>query len=173
MDKAPGMTAPRFLLATITMTLLIACSEPEQAVSSTEPASTGPTYNTSLNMLDFMNLVLEPVADGLWDSAGWINDIETGYRELYPTNDEEWEVARQHAAQIIEAGNALALPGRAADTDAWLTYANALSSAGVLAMNAAASQNQEDYFQAGAQLYSVCTACHQSYNPDISRFVSN
>lgn len=161
----------RFLLAIAALTLLMSCSKPAQIASNAESAPAA--YNTSLDMLDFMNLVLEPVADGLWDTAGWINDIETGYRELYPTNDEEWEVARQHAAQIVEAGNALAIPGRAMDNDAWLTYANAMSNAGVLAMNAAASQNEEDYFQAGAQLYSVCTACHQSYNPDISRFVSN
>lgn len=37
----------------------------------------------------------------------------------------------------------------------------------MLAMEAAAARNKEDFFQAGAQLYSVCTACHQAYNPDI------
>ena len=35
-------------------------------------------------------------------------------------------------------------------------------------MNAAAAQDKEEFFQAGAQLYSVCTACHQAYNPDIA-----
>jgi cytochrome c2 len=34
-------------------------------------------------------------------------------------------------------------------------------------MEAAAAQDKEAFFQAGAQLYSVCTACHQAYNPDI------
>ena len=58
------------------------------------------------------------------------------------------------------------------DDDAWLIYSEGLSDAGLLAMEAAAEQNEEDFFQAGAQLYSVCTACHQAYNPDInSRFV--
>jgi cytochrome c2 len=72
----------------------------------------------------------------------------------------------------VEAGNMLALPGRSEDNDAWQIYSEGLSSAGILAMEAAAAQNKEDFFQAGAQLYSVCTACHQAYNPDInSRFV--
>ena len=75
---------------------------------------------------------------------------------------------------IIEIGNMLALPGRAVDNDAWLTYAQGLSQAGALAMEAAAVQNNEDFFQAGAQLYSVCSACHQAYNPEItSKFVTN
>lgn len=158
-----------FVLAVV---FLSACSEP----SAPPPASApGPAtaYNLSLGMKDFMNLVLEPSADVLWDSAGWVNDIETGYQELYPTTDADWDMVRQRAAQIVEAGNALALPGRAPDNDAWLTYANALSAAGAMAMEAAAVRNQEDFFQAGAQMYSVCSACHQTYNPEISRFISN
>jgi len=152
---------------------LSACSEaPAPAASSPAPTATT-AYNLSLGMRDFMNLVLEPTADVLWDSAGWVNDIETGYQELYPTTDADWDMVRQRAAQIVEAGNSLALPGRAVDNDAWITYANALSAAGAMAMEAAAVRNQEDFFQAGAQMYSVCSACHQSYNPEISRFVSN
>ncbi len=146
------------------------CSESETAAVSD---ATGPSYNTTLNMRDFMNLVLEPTADVLWESAGWVNSIESGYVELYPTTDEEWDYVRRQSAMIIELGNALAVPGRAVDNDAWVTYANGLSNAGILAMNAATEQNQEDFFQAGAQLYSVCTACHQGYNAEISRFASN
>ncbi|HCI87057.1 MAG TPA: hypothetical protein DHV53_00270, partial [Gammaproteobacteria bacterium] len=71
------------------------------------------------------------------------------------------------AAIVVESGNMLALPGRAEDNDAWMIYSQGLSEAGVLAMEAAAAQDQEAFFQAGAQLYSVCTACHQAYNPDI------
>jgi mono/diheme cytochrome c family protein len=41
-------------------------------------------------------------------------------------------------------------------------------------MDAAAAQDEEEFFQAGAQLYSVCSACHQAYNPDIvNRFVES
>jgi hypothetical protein len=165
------MSGQRSLFALLVLALG-ACSEaPAPAASSPAPATTA--YNLSLGMRDFMNLVLEPTADVLWDSAGWVNDIETGYQELYPTTDADWDMVRQRAAQIVEAGNSLALPGRAVDNDAWLTYANALSAAGAMAMEAAAVRNQEDFFQAGAQMYSVCSACHQTYNPEISRFTSN
>ncbi|MBL4574034.1 MAG: hypothetical protein JKY86_13320 [Gammaproteobacteria bacterium] len=143
---------------------LVACSAPEE--TQTSATTDGPAYNTSLNVTDIMNLVLEPASDILWDSGGWILDA-SGYEELYPTTDEGWAYVRAQAAVIVESGNMLALPGRAEDNDAWMIYANGLSEAGILAMDAAAAQNEEDFFQAGAQLYSVCTACHQAYNPDI------
>jgi hypothetical protein len=117
-------------------------------------------------MKEVMSLVLEPAADTLWDSGGWVLD-SSGYEELYPTTDDGWAFVRAQAAVIVETGNVLALPGRAEDGDAWMIYSQGLSEAGVMAMTAAAAQNEEDFFQAGAKLYSVCTACHQAYSPDI------
>ena len=146
-----------------------ACSPAENVEE--EAVSVNSNYNTSLNVQELMALVLEPASDILWDSGGWVVDA-SGYEELYPTTDEGWEYVRAQAAIVVESGNMLALPGRAQDNDAWMIYSEGLSEAGVLAMEAAASQNKEDFFQAGAQLYSVCTACHQAYNPDINnRFV--
>ncbi len=144
--------------------LLVACSAPEESGSNT--ASTGTSFNTTLDIAQVMTLVLEPASDILWDSGGWVLDA-SGYEELYPTTDEGWDYVRAQAAVVVESGNMLALPGRALDNDAWMIYSEGLSSAGMLAMEAAAAQNKEDFFQAGAQIYSVCSACHQAYNPDI------
>ncbi len=144
--------------------LLSACSAPEE--TATNDAAGDSAFNTELTVKDVMALVLEPASDILWDSGGWVLDA-SGYEELYPTTDEGWDYVRAQAAVVVESGNMLALPGRAEDGDAWMIYAEGLSSAGILAMQAAATHNEEDFFQAGAQLYSVCTACHQAYNPDI------
>lgn len=157
----------QFLKITITAFALIAlaaCSAPE---SSDEPQETAAVFNTTLDMKQLMALVLEPASDTLWSSGGWVLDA-SGYEELYPTTDEGWAFVRAQAAIIVETGNMLALPGRAADDDAWMIYSEGLSEAGLNAMTAAQSQNKEDFFQAGAKLYSVCTACHQAYNPDIN-----
>ncbi len=143
---------------------LVNCSAPEESDSAS--VATDTAYNTSLDVKEIMNLVLEPASDILWDSGGWVVDA-SGYEELYPTTDDGWDYVRAQAAVVVESGNMLALPGRAEDQDAWMIYSEELSSAGMLAMEAAATQNKEDFFQAGAQLYSVCTACHQAYNPDI------
>ena len=157
-------TSTKTLLFLLASGLLVACSAPEE----TEATAGGdaPAYNTTLDVAEIMTLVLEPASDILWDSGGWVLDA-SGYEELYPTTDEGWDFVRAQAAVIVESGNMLALPGRAEDNDAWMIYSEGLSAAGILAMEAAASQNEEDFFQAGAQLYSVCTACHQAYNPDI------
>lgn len=146
--------------------LLAACSAPEEGSTETTGTAAGTHYNTILDVAQVMTLVLEPASDILWDSGGWILDA-SGYEELYPTTDEGWEYVRAQAAVVVESGNMLALPGRAMDNDAWMIYSEGLSSAGMLAMEAAATQNKEDFFQAGAQIYSVCSACHQAYNPDI------
>ena len=156
-----------FLL--LSAALLSACGE--SAVDTPEVES-GPAYNLSLNMTDFMNKILEPSADGLWRSAGWVLDEVDGYYELYPTDDEGWQQVENHAAMVVEAGNAMLLPGRAMPEGEWTTYTEAMSTVGLTAMQAARDQDKEAVFQAGAQLYSVCTACHQAYNPEIlSRFV--
>ena len=158
-----------FAIALMSALLTTACSEQEEA-ALTNPAAETPEYDTSLNMKDFMNLVVEPTADVLWDSAGWVNSRE-GFFELYPTSDEEWNRVKQQSAIMKEIGNLLALPNRAADNDAWMVYSKGISQAATMAMVAAEQQNKEDYFQAGARLYSACTACHQAYNPEIlSRF---
>jgi mono/diheme cytochrome c family protein len=145
--------------------VLSACSE--QAEDMAPAAKPSQEYNLSLGIVEFMNQVVDPTADELWATAGWVNSAD-GYYELYPTTDEEWNRVRQHAAMIVEIGNMLALPGRAVEDERWQVYAQGISSAGIMAMNAAAEQNEEDYFQAGARLYSVCSACHQAFNPDIA-----
>ena len=158
----PTNTGKSLVLSLVAALLLVGCSAPEEEAS----VAVASEYNTSLNVAEIMNLVLEPASDILWDSGGWVMDA-SGYEELYPTTDDGWAYVRAQAAVVVESGNMLALPGRAEDSDAWMIYSEGLSEAGVLAMEAAAAQDKEAFFQAGAQLYSVCTACHQAYNPDI------
>ncbi len=162
-------TSARLLFAAAICISVTACSQPEE---SGEVVISESAYNTSLNVQEIMALVLEPAADILWDSGGWVMDA-SGYEELYPTTDDGWAYVRSQAAIVVESGNSLALPGRAEDNDAWMIYSEGLSEAGVLAMEAAAAQDKEAFFQAGAQLYSVCTACHQAYNPDINNRFDN
>jgi hypothetical protein len=161
----------RPMLAGVLLAVLLMACTPQQSVDSA--TSTVPfNFNTTLDVQELMRSVIEPSADILWDNAGWIESA-AGYEELYPTSDDGWAYVRAQAAILVESGNMLALPGRAVDDEAWLVYSEALTEAGLRAMRAAETHTEEDFFQAGAQLYSVCTACHQAYNPDIlSRFVT-
>lgn len=161
----------RVILAAAAVSVFAAACAPESATpSDTASSDAGPAYNVTLDITEFMAHVVEPVADTIWKSAGWVEDAVDGYYELYPTDDEGWLRVHDHGAMIVEAGNLMMLPGRARD-GAWMTYSEATSTVGLSIMRAAEAQNKEDLFQAGAQLYSVCTACHQAYNPEIlSRF---
>jgi hypothetical protein len=161
---------PPFAAVCTVASLLTACAPAEEAPDTDMSAA---IYNTTLTTQEIMALVLEPASDILWDSGGWVLD-SSGYEELYPTTDEGWAYVRAQAAIVAETGNLLALPGRAEDNDAWMVYSQGLSDAGLRAMRAAEEQNEEEFFQAGAQIYSVCSACHQGYSPDIvNRFTDD
>ncbi|ALO45423.1 hypothetical protein [Pseudohongiella spirulinae] len=153
----------RVITAAALLLSLAACNGAETDNAAHDTAD----FNLTLDMVTFMNHALEPVADVLWRSAGWVDDEVEGYFELYPTDDEGWHEVEGMAGAIVELGNALMLPGRAYDDTTWATYSKAMSEVGLRAMIAAEEQNEEELFQAGAQLYSVCTACHQAYNPEI------
>jgi hypothetical protein len=149
------------------MALLWSCSPSDQQAGADTTA-----FNTSLTMANLMAMVIEPAADTLWSNAGWVESA-AGYEELYPTTDEGWAFVEAQSAVVAESGNLLALPGRALDNDAWMVYSEGIVEAGLMALDAAQRRHKEDFFQAGAQLYSVCSACHQAYNPDIvSRFAN-
>ncbi|MDO8908363.1 MAG: hypothetical protein Q7W55_07675 [Pseudohongiella sp.] len=163
-------TLRNIFFATAASFVVMACSQESDTGASSTSSGSAASYNLTLDMTEFMAHVVEPIADTLWKSAGWILDENEGYYELYPTDDAGWENVHNHGAMIVEAGNLMMLPGRAVD-GAWMTYSEAISTVGGRIMTAADAQNKEDLFQAGAQLYSVCSACHQAYNPEImSRF---
>ncbi|MGI9323592.1 MAG: hypothetical protein ACR2PZ_00120 [Pseudomonadales bacterium] len=114
-----------------------------------------------------MNLVLDPAADVIWSSAGAVITAE-GEQDLAPTTEEGWDHVRQGAASIIETANLLLLPGRAIDEGDWQEFSLGLVVMGNKAMVAAEAKDAAALFQAGADLYQVCVACHQQYDRDIA-----
>ena len=119
-------------------------------------------YQSVTDVAGLMRQVLEPASDVLWDSAGSIM-TEAGEERLAPTTDEGWLVVQQQATVVAESGNMLMMPTYAPDQGDWVEFSKGLVAAGKVAMEAAANQDEEALFQAGARLYSVCVACHQLY----------
>src|SRR5690554_4023834 len=68
-------------------------------------------YYTDRSMHDFMNNVMQPAAEGVWDRTGYLTD-ERGFRSLFPKNDEEWQKARTASLLVAELSNILSIPGR-------------------------------------------------------------
>lgn len=109
-----------------------------------------------------MNTVLEPAADFYWDAVGWIID-ENGTLEIAPSTDEEWELVRNAAYVIAESGNLMMMKGRGADEAAWRGMSLAMVQVGRVAIAAAEAKNILAVFDAGAEVYAVCSSCHAAY----------
>ena len=97
-----------------------------------------------------------------WDNAGYVI-TDAGEQDLQPTTQEGWDVVRNAATVVAEGGNLLMMPDYAADSGAWMEYAAGLTAAGISARDAAIAKDADALFQAGANLYSVCLACHNRY----------
>lgn len=118
-------------------------------------------YQPHLEMHDFMDWVMDPLADVIWRSAGTITTME-GVEDLAPTTQEGWDGVRNAAATIAEIGNVLQIPGYSKGED-WNEYAEGLSRTGLLLIEAAEQKDDQKVFDYGGQLYNVCVACHQRY----------
>lgn len=119
------------------------------------------------DMKETMVWVLDPAADVIWGSAGFVLTAE-GQQDLQPTSEEGWARVRHGAAVVAESGNLLLLPhlvpaDSEAGTDAWMEFANGMTRVGMELMDAADNQNAEAVFEKGGHLYNVCVACHQVY----------
>ncbi|MFK7977181.1 MAG: hypothetical protein AB8C02_13685 [Halioglobus sp.] len=136
---------------------IAACSQPDSAPAETETTPFKPV----VDIHETMAWILEPAADVIWDSAGFII-TDKGERSLTPTTDEGWAAVLHAAAYLTEAGNLLMLPGRSAGAD-WDEYSTGLIRAGELAIEAALEKDGEALFDAGGRIYQVCRACHNQY----------
>jgi hypothetical protein len=129
---------------------------------SPSPDQTPQPFVSTGDIHQFMVWYLEPAADVLWDNAGFIV-TQAGEEDLQPTDQEGWDRVRNAATVVAEGGNLLMMPGYAADSEAWVEYAGGVITAGLSARQAALNKDADALFQAGANLYSACLACHNRY----------
>ncbi len=150
----------RILIAVFALVLSSGCD------SGTNPASTSapkpePAYRPITSVKQTMEWILDPAADVIWDSAGFIITAE-GETDLSPTTDEGWAHVRNSAAVVAETGNLLLMPGRSAGPD-WVAFSQKLTRAGEVAMAAAEARDAAALFDAGGEIYQACRACHEQY----------
>ena len=111
---------------------------------------------------DLMAYVLDPAAEAIWDSAGFVI-TEEGETNLAPTNKEGWDKVKYGAKVISESSYLLSMPERAVDQAQWVALSMALKGMGEKAFTAAENKDSEALFEIGAELYQICVACHQIY----------
>lgn len=126
-----------------------------------------------------MEWVLDPAADAIWGSAGFVLS-EEGERDLAPTTDEGWAAVHHAAAVVAEGGNLLLMPHLLPAIDAeggeygqseaaWVEFSNGMTRIALEAMQAAEDQDAAALFERGGHLYNVCRACHQVFARDMGR----
>jgi len=111
---------------------------------------------------NLMAYVLDPAAEAIWDSAGFVI-TEEGETNLAPTNQEGWDKVKHGAKVISESSYLLSMPERAVDQAQWVALSMALKGMGEKAFKAAENEDSEALFEIGAELYQLCVACHQIY----------
>jgi len=116
------------------------------------------------DMHDTMTWVLDPAADVVWESAGWIITAE-GTHDLTPMSEEGWDRVRHSAAVLAESGNLLLLPHLAPETnaEAWIEFSRGMTRVAQEALAAVDAKDSDALFETGGHLYNVCLACHQVY----------
>lgn len=120
------------------------------------------------DMHDTMTWFLDPAADVIWNSAGFVLTAE-GETPLAPTTDDGWAQVRHSAVVVAEGGNLLLLPHMLPDaaddagTEAWVEFARGMTRIGTEAVAAVDARDADALFEVGGHLYNVCLACHQVY----------
>jgi len=129
------------------------------------PASAPSPFMPVASVQEVMHAVVDPAADVLWGSVGWII-TEEGTEEIYPRTDEEWEAVEHAAITVMEVGNLLMIPERAIDQEGWIELSQALVTVGKKAVETVLTQDVQATFDVGGEVYVACLNCHQLYWPD-------
>jgi hypothetical protein len=153
---------PREMLRILVIALaLCAGGSAAEGPSDARGVRPAPAYRPATDMRQTMEWILDPAADVIWSSAGFVITAE-GETNLAPTNLEHWDRVRNNAAILAEAGNLLMMPGRDRGPS-WAAYAQGLTAASENAMAAAKARDGAALFDAGGQIYQVCQDCHAQY----------
>ena len=121
-----------------------------------------PPLRPVADVKQLMKSIIEPAADQYWDAVGTIEDAN-GVVHVAPATEEAWAAVVNSAYVVTEGGNLLMMAGRAKDSGDWMKLSQALIDVGQRAIKAAESKNTQAVFDAGAEVYDACVACHDKY----------
>ena len=125
-----------------------------------------PPFRTVADLKELMNGVIDPAADGIWNSTGWFITA-AGEEHRVPKDDQAWLAVVNHAIALTEAGNLLMLVPRAKDGDLWMKRSRELIDAGERAWRAAQAKDAQRVFDTGGEVYVACLNCHGDYIEEI------
>jgi hypothetical protein len=158
--------------------------QPEQKAQEQQAQA---EYRTTATIKDIMDSMVDPGADFLWDAVETVVSAK-GVEEKAPHTDEEWKEVRRHAVMLLEATNALQIPGRHVaqpgekaedpkvelgpeqiedminkDRASWIKYAHGLHDATMEAFKAIEAKDAEKLLDVGNGIDEACEKCHLQY----------
>jgi hypothetical protein len=122
-------------------------------------------YRPVADVKQLMQGIVDPSADGVWESVATIFTRE-GTEERRPRTEQEWAAVRSHAMTLAESGNLLMMPGRAKDGGDWMKYAQELVDTSAVALRAAEAKDVDRLLNVGGEIDEVCERCHKKYWPN-------
>lgn len=146
-----------------------ACSSP---APQSPPASTTPpatTYTPAISLNQIMVSVIDSNSHKLWD-------VES---QSTPPTDAQWAELEHSAVTLAAAGNLTAVSGNGPNDQRWTQQADwqkwseAVSAAGLTAVNAVAAKDVAGLRKAGDELVLTCINCHREYKLDVPKIWSD
>jgi hypothetical protein len=191
---APAACARRFPAVVATLLLVAACSEsaPQTALKGSRPdaAATGTSsqdsrFEIAATVRELMDYMVDPSADGLWNSVATVY-TRTGVEHREPRTDDEWHAVRGQAVELMESMNLLVMDSRhaapagsvpgegeltpaqidqlmAASRGAFVGFAQSLRTASQQALLAIDKKDAGGLFDAGGAIEEACEACHITF----------
>ena len=109
-----------------------------------------------------MDPLLNDASEVFWDSAGFIDTYE-GTTDLTPTTEEGWQKVIDAADEITRLSAVLQEERYSLNRPAWNELSKSLVAAADRGRQSVVDRDGTELFEAGAQLYQVCVACHQAF----------
>jgi hypothetical protein len=118
-------------------------------------------YRPVASVDEVMDAIIIPASETVFDAVVY----ENGALVQSPKTDDDWFRVRMGALAVAEAGNLLMMPGRAEDTEEWVTFSRAMVDSAETVARAAESHDVDRVLQTGGEMYRACAGCHQKYLP--------
>lgn len=125
-------------------------------------ATSAPPVESPVSINAEMVRVVDHAAHQLWNAEK---------EGMAPKTDAHWENIVEHATQIAAAGALIRLEGTGPNDRTfvqqpeWQKFASAVSNAGMAALRATETKNQEALVTANGQLVDACEGCHKRFKP--------
>ena len=154
------------LITVVGSCLVAGCrADADRPAASTQAVvalAAAPAVQSPVSINAEMVRVIDHAAHQLWNAerAG-----------MAPKTDADWENLVEHATQVAGAGALIRLEGTGPNDRTlvqqadWQRFAGEVSTAGLAALRAAESKNQEALVAANGQLVEACEGCHKRFKP--------